>query len=412
MDRTTGTALMWSQLGAHDGSGRPGPIVLEYAEIRVVDLELQSPIRTSHGQYHRRPVVLVHLVGSGANGAVEGWGECAALPDTGYDAEDVAASFSVLEQTFLPLLFSAGGVGAPLPSLGDVKDLRAEAPGASLAFAALEMAVADCHLRSVGTSFADFLDVGSQPVPVGAVVGGFGDTHELLVRIDGLVEKGYPRVKIKIGRGFDSDPIAAIRRAHPELILQADANEGYAESDTEDLVGLDRFELACLEQPFIRGDLPAHARLAKRIATPICLDESLTSPETVLSALDMEACSVVCVKPARLGGVGAALEVIEHCAASSIPLWIGGMFESGFARAVNVVVSAVSGTTWAGDLSPARSYLREDLARPVPEGESCGAVVPSRSPGMAPVPDPTVVDRLTVRLVRFGADRGVDLRRG
>jgi O-succinylbenzoate synthase len=241
------------------------------------------------------------------------------------------------------------------------------------------------------------------------VVGEFPDVTGLLERVNALVDQGYPRVKMKIGRGADAEPIAAVRRAHPGLFLQADANEDYHEEDIDHLRGLDRYELACLEQPFRRDDLAAHARLAERAATPICLDESLDSPESVVRALEMGACSVVCVKPARLGGIGSALEVVRRCRASSVPLWMGGMFETGFARAANVVVGAASGTEWPGDLSPAASYLRPDLTtagtREVDPG-SPARVVPGRAPGMGPAFDEAVVDRLTSRVVRLEAAPG------
>jgi O-succinylbenzoate synthase len=275
------------------------------------------------------------------------------------------------------------------------------------------MAVADLHLRATGTSFADWLGVGPDPVPAGAVVGEFPDVAGLLARVDALVDQGYPRVKMKIGRRADAEPIAAVRKAHPTLFLQADANEDYHEADIEHLSRLDRYELACLEQPFPRDDLAAHARLARRAATPICLDESLDSPESVARALEMGACSVVCVKPARLGGIGAALEVVRRCRASSVPLWMGGMFETGFARAANAVVGAASGTDWPGDLSPSTSYLRPDLtaaeSREVGP-DSPGEVVPGRAPGMGPAFDEAVVDRLTSRVVHLGAapSRGFD----
>jgi O-succinylbenzoate synthase len=242
---------------------------------------------------------------------------------------------------------------------------------------------------------------------VGAVVGEFGDDLSGLVdRIDALVDRGYGRVKMKIGRGADIEPIEAVRRAHPGLFLQADANEDYTEADIAHLAKLDGYALACLEQPFARDDLPAHARLAERIATPVCLDESLDSPERVRSALEMGACSVVCVKPSRLGGMGPALEVIRSCAASSVPVWIGGMFETGFARSANITLAAASGSAWPGDLSPASSYLRPDLIPAAVQEQDPRKVVPSREPGMGPALDVAVVDRQTAGMVRLEPDPG------
>jgi O-succinylbenzoate synthase len=392
----------WARLGA-DSS-----LVLQAVEIRLVELDFIVPVRTSRGEHRRRPVVLVRLSGNDRGTPMEGWGECAALADRTYDAEDVDGSFSVLEEILGPALLSLSSNEGRLPPPGALGTLRSLAPDAPLAFSALEMAVADLHLRSMATSLADWLGVGTDPVPAGAVVGEFRDIAGLLGRVNTLVDQGYARIKMKIGRDADLEPVAAVRQAHPGLFLQADANEDYTEADIDHLTGLDRYDLTCLEQPFPRDDLAAHARLAERLSTPVCLDESLDSPESVASALEMEACSVVCVKPARLGGIGSALEVVRLCAASSVPVWMGGMFEAGFARAVNVVVGAASGTDWPGDLSPATSYLRQDLTAGVPEidPESPARVVPSRAPGMGPGFDEALVDRLTSRRVQLETGPG------
>ena len=388
----------WVRLGA--GSA----IRLDSIEIRLVELELIHPVRTARGEHGRRPVVLVRLSGTRGGDPFDGWGECAALADATYDAEDADGAFSTLEHTLGPGLLSLAAPEGLLPSLDAVASLRAAVPGAPLAYAALEMAVADIHLRAAGTSFADLMGIppNQGPLPVGAVVGEFGDDVDGLIdRVDGLVAQGYARVKMKIGHGADIGPLDAIRRAHPRLFLQADANQDYTEADIDHLADLDRFGLACLEQPFGRDDLAAHARLARRIDTPVCLDESLDSPGKVAAALEMGACSVVCVKPSRLGGIGPALEVIRDCAASSVPVWIGGMFESGFARAVNTTLAAVSASRWPGDLSPAVSYLRQDLIPPTGHDDDPRTVVPGRTPGLGPALDRATVDRLTTAIVHL-----------
>jgi O-succinylbenzoate synthase len=396
-------------VAAWAGLGAGSAIHLESMEIRLVELELIHPVQTSRGEHRRRPVVLVRLSASRGGSPVEGWGECAALADATYDAEDVNGSFSTLQETFGPALLQLASTTGTLPAVAALEAIRSSATGAPLAYAALEMAVADTHLRATDASLADLLGVPSDqgPVAVGAVVGEFGDDAPGLIdRIDALVDQGYRRIKMKIGRGADIEPIAAVRRAHPGLFLQADANEDYTEADIDHLAELDNYGLACLEQPFAREDLATHARLAKRIATPVCLDESLDSPEKVRSAVEMGACSVVCVKPSRLGGIGPALQVFRDCAASLTPVWIGGMFETGFARAVNTTLAAASGSMWPGDLSPASSYLRHDLmpaTAPIPDPRR---VVPSRAPGMGPAFDQAAVDLDTARIVRLEAGPG------
>jgi O-succinylbenzoate synthase len=279
--------------------------------------------------------------------------------------------------------------------------------------AALEMAVADIHLRASHRSLAELLGVAGRSVELGAVCGRADSIDALVAEVGELADRGYERVKIKIGPGWDAVPLEAVRQAFPQLGVQADANGTYGRDDTDRLATLDRFELLCLEQPFDRHDMEGHAVLAARMTTPICLDEGVDSPSKVFEALELGACSVVCVKPSRLGGVGPALEVVERCTLSGIPLWLGGMFESGYARGVNAAVAALPGFSWPGDLSPARDYLGDDLvpaprlSRPRPR-RSLTTELPD-GPGMGAPPDPAVLQRYgrrrTLLRGRAGPDR-------
>ncbi len=262
------------------------------------------------------------------------------------------------------------------------------------------MAVADVHLRATHQSLAGLLGVAGRTVEAGAVVGTADTVDELVTTVGRLVEQGYTRVKVKIGPGWDAAPLTALSSSFPTLRLQVDANGSYRPDspDEELLVALDRFGLLCIEQPFGRTDLAAHARLATRMATPICLDESLNSPQAVDEALARRACSVVCVKPARLGGLGAALSVIETCRTAQVPLWMGGMFESGYARGVNTVLGALGGMSWPGDLNAARTYLVDDLV-PATGGASHDTEFPIErlvppGPGMGPPPTAEALARL------------------
>jgi o-succinylbenzoate synthase len=311
----------------------------------------------------------------------------------------------------------------------------------------LEMAVADVHLRASRTSLAQVLGVTdshgneadshgneSHPsnldhphqisVPVGAVVGTTGNVETLLAQVDEQVDAGFARVKLKIGPGWDVVPVTAVRGRHPDLVLQVDANGSYSRVDISHLLELDGLDLACIEQPFSSDDLEGHALLVRSMRTPVCLDESLHSPDSVRSALAMGACEVVCVKPARLGGLTAALEVYRDCAGTGddtdttdgtgdhtgTPLWVGGMFESGFARSVNTALAALPGFVLPGDLAPATTYLTEDLVaaplvdRQSPEGPGGQLRVAIHlAPGVAPIPDPEVLARRTVASWRWSA---------
>ena len=270
-------AEAWAALGDEGG------VTVEAVELHQVELAFRAEVRTSRGVHRSRPVVLVHLVGRRGAEPVDGWGECAALVDTTFDAEDAAIAFATLERTLVPRLLSACRGSGGLVPLSALPAAVGPEPGRPLSYAALEMAVADAHLRAAGRSFADLVGAAAGPLAAGAVVGQHPDEEELLRSVARLVEAGFTRVKLKIGPGADLGPVGAVRGRYPGLLLQVDANESYAgtDADLEHLAGLDPFGLLCVEQPFGRRDLAAHARLADRIATPVCLDESLTSPAAV-----------------------------------------------------------------------------------------------------------------------------------
>ena len=395
-EQASGTSRSWSDLTSC--------CALVSAEVWMVELPFRSPVATSVGIHRKRPLALVRLVGRGADGdVIEGWGECAALGDPTYDAEDVAGTFTFLESRVLPNLVTAVSVDGTIPPVASLKRLIlwADRP---LAFAALEMAVADAHLRCAGRSFADLLGVTHQRVAPGAVLGlprSVGELGADLVRLHGA---GYARVKVKIAPGTESIIDRAVRPlVGSGLIVQLDANGAYGPDAAERLGVLDDLGLACIEQPLGRDDLEGHRQLAASLVTPICLDESLDSPATVVEAVDGGACSVVCVKPARLGGIGAALEVIAWCDANAVPWWIGGMFESGYARGVNRALSALPGRSLPGDLAPPQAYLGADLVEPVPgtiDAISGRLFVPVPSgPGMGPSPDPDLIEPLVVHRV-------------
>jgi O-succinylbenzoate synthase len=355
-------------------------------------------------------LALVQLFARQDGTPVEGWGECAALGDTSYHNEDVERSFAALEGSLIPALLEKASLdGNQLPPPTGMDRVNGSAPGTPLASAALEMAVADAHLRAERRSLAELLGVDGRPVELGAVVGQFSTIDALVAAVTALVDDGFSRVKMKIGPEWDVEAVAAVVSAAPGLRLQVDANGSYARSDSDHLAELDRFGLLCLEQPFDRGDLEGHSLLAGRITTPICLDESIDSPESARRALAMRACSVVCVKPSRLGGIGAALDLVETCVATGVPLWMGGMFESGYARGVNATMAALPGFAWPGDLSPARWYLRDDLvpgpelARTGPDGRLV-ATLPG-GPGMGPPPDLGALRRYAGRHRRFEVAR-------
>lgn len=405
-----------------DELGRGSDLRVVEAEVWTVELPFRRPVATAAGTHSRRPLVLVRLECAGADGTVNGWGECAALADTTYDAEDTDSAAHTLVDHLLPGLLAGG----PLPGPAAMDPQGVDRRMTPLAMAAMEQAVADAHLRATGRSLAELFGVAGDRVPVGAVVGIQADPDALVAAVGELVAAGYARVKMKVEPGTAVDHVAAVRAAHPRLRLQGDANCSYAGYDpphrpgtavrpaaadptpaaVDSLAALDPFGLTCLEQPLGRDDLAGHARLAARIGTPLCLDEALDSPERVTAALETGACSVVCVKPARLGGVGPTLAALAAADHHGAPAWMGGMFEAGFGRGVLTTLAALCDRWWPGDLSPPSTYLDDDVApepaleRDPQTGFLCAVAAPPGSIGLAPPPDRTALERVaTARVV-------------
>ena len=403
-------------LQAWNAVGTGGALLVEGAELVRVDLPFVAPVGTAVGTHRSRPLVLVHLRCRRPDGgeAVDGWGECAALGDTTYDAEDVDGVWSTLERVLLPgLAAGARSIGGLLPPVGSLESLAGLAPGHPLAYAALETAVADAHLRAAGTSFAGLLGVAGSEVAPGAVLGTADSPAELLDAVARCADAGFVRVKVKIVPGSELATVSALAGwadSAPGNVprFQVDANGAYGSEDLDRLVALDPYGLLCIEQPFARHDLASHRELAARIRTPVCLDESLDGPAAVRAAVVSGTCSVVCVKPARLGGIGAALDVVAWCSAGGIPWWVGGMFESGLGRRVTTALGALAGPVLPGDLAPPESYLAADLVGPershVVPGSGHLVVAVSGDPGMAPVPDAAALATHRVHRLELGLD--------
>jgi O-succinylbenzoate synthase len=333
-------------------------------ELLWLDLDLRREVGTAAGTHRARPLVVVRVVADRA----EGWGECAALAGGTAVDPDAGTVWAALEQRAVPRLAAAARRrGGMLPAAPVVNRLLGEGPVERVSGAALEMAVLDAELRATGASLSARLGVGLASVAAGGLAGipSGHDLGALLDAVGDLVGRGYGRVRLKIEPGWDARPLTAVRERHPDLGLQADANGAYRlGSDGDDgpqrLVDLDPVGLTCIEQPLPPGDLPGHAALAAMLETPVCLDESLTSPAQLRAALRYGACEVACLKPARLGGLLAARRSVALCAEAGVPAFVGGFFEAGLGRAANAAVAGLAGFTLPGDLGPPAEYLVED----------------------------------------------------
>jgi O-succinylbenzoate synthase len=352
---------------------------LEGVELRRVHMPLVAPFRTSFGTETTRDVLLVRVVTDSA----EGWGECVAMSGPRYSPEYTDAAADVLRRFLIPAV-----AAVPRPNAYAVGPALAPFRGHRMAKAALETAVLDAELRGLGRPLARELGAVHDRVPCGVSVGIMSSIGELLDAVGGYLEAGYRRIKLKIEPGWDVEPVRAVReRFGDDVPLQVDANTAYTLADARQLARLDPFGLLLIEQPLDEEDLLGHAELARRIATPVCLDESITSARTAAAAIALGAAAIVNVKPGRVGGYLEARRIHDVCAAHGVPVWCGGMLETGLGRAANVALAALPGFTLPGDTSASDRYYRTDLTAPFVLRDGHLAVPTGPGLGVAPVPE-------------------------
>jgi o-succinylbenzoate synthase len=359
---------------------------LRAVELRRIELPLVAPFRTSFGTETVRRALLVRVEGDDA----EGWGECVAMEEPVYSAEFLDGATAVITRFLLPALFAAGDLSAAgvAPALAWVK-------GHPMAKAAVEAAVLDAELRAAGVPLVRFLGGVRDAVPAGVSVGIHPSVPALLDAVAGYLDEGYVRVKLKIEPGWDVEPVRAVReRFGDDVLLQVDANTAYTLADVAHLAGLDPFGLLLIEQPLAEDDVRGHAALAARLRTPVCLDESITSARSAADAIALGACSIVNVKPGRVGGYLEARRVHDVCQASGVPVWCGGMLETGIGRAANCALAALPGFVLPGDVSASSRYYAQDVTRPFELAGGCLAVPDGPGIGVDPLPD--VLDAVTI----------------
>ncbi|AIY18621.1 o-succinylbenzoate synthase [Pimelobacter simplex] len=355
-------------------------------ELVTVALPLVAPFRTSFGTETEREALLLRVVTDEG----EGWGECVAMAEPLYSSEYVEGCVDVLKRFLVPALTDVGDLSAD-----QVGRVLAPVKGHRMAKAALEMAVLDAELRAAGTSFGTALGAARETVPCGVSVGIMDSIGELLDAVDRYVAEGYVRVKLKIEPGWDVAPVRAVRERYPDIPLQVDANTAYRRQDARHLARLDPFDLLLIEQPLDEEDIVGHAQLARVMSTPICLDESIVSARAAADAIALGACSIVNIKPGRVGGYLESRRIHDVCMAHDIPVWCGGMLETGLGRAANVALAALPGFTLPGDTSASDRYYRTDLTEPFRMDD--GHLAVPTGPGLGVTPLPDVLAEVTVR---------------
>ncbi|MHB8588878.1 MAG: o-succinylbenzoate synthase [Candidatus Dormibacteraceae bacterium] len=328
---------------------------LHAVEMRRIHLSLVAPFETSFGVQTERDILLLKAITTDG----EGWGECAAGEEPTYSSEYVDGCQQVLVYHLLPRL-----LGQPHLEAEDVGRLLRPVHGHHMAKSAIEMAILDAQLRARGDSFGKYFGAVRTAVDCGVSVGIHRTIPELLETVGAYVEQGYRRIKLKIKPGWDVEPVRAVRERFGSVPLQVDANTAYSLSDAAHLANLDSFDLLLIEQPLPQEQVLAHAELAKLVRTPICLDESITSAQAAADAIQLGACRIVNIKPGRVGGYLEARRIHDLCAGHGLPVWMGGMLETGIGRAGNVAMAAMPNFSLPGDTSASDRYYHRDITAP------------------------------------------------
>jgi O-succinylbenzoate synthase len=351
----------------------PAPLRLEALELRVVRLPLLEPFVVSFGRMESRLAFLLRLWGGGQ----AGWGECVAFESPLYSYETVGTARHVIREHLAPAI-----LGAEVRDLADLAARVRAFRGHPMAKAGIELAFVDLVARLRGESIAGLIGGSRARVEVGVSLGIQPTVDALDERVKHFLERGYRRIKLKIKPGADVAVVEQIRRRHPRIRLSVDANAAYTLADAALLRRLDAYDLLMIEQPLAHDDLVDHAKLQQMLTTAICLDESITSHDQARQALETGACRIVNMKIGRVGGYSEALRIHALCVERGVPLWCGGMLETGIGRAHNVALASLTGFTLPGDISGSRRYFERDVIVPPVEVAPDGTVAVPEAAGL------------------------------
>ena len=362
------------------------------AVLREVPLELREWFEISSGGMQARRVLLLTLEGDG----VEGWGECVASEDPGYSYETTDTAWLALTRWLLPAV-----VGHEVDDARTVLDAVPWVRGHRMAKAAVEMAAWDLEAKRRGVSLATLLGGERTSVPVGVSIGIQKTDDALLAKVEGHLAEGYRKIKIKVKPGRDADMLEAVRSRFPDAPLMADANSAYRlDADLGRLKAMDALGLMMIEQPLAYDDYLDHARLQAQLDTPVCLDESIRSVGDTRLALHLGSTRIVNIKPGRVGGLASSVAIHDACGEAGVPVWCGGMLESGIGRAHNVALATLPGFSVPGDISNSKRYWHEDIVDP--EFEMVDGMMPvPEGPGIGITPRMDRIESLTTRTEVF-----------
>lgn len=354
---------------------------IERIEIRHTKMDLVSPFTTSMGTEYDEEHIMVRIDAEG----VTGWGESVAEGTPFYSYETVTTAWHIMQDFLIPAI-----LGKDLKDVAEGIALYEKVRGHMMAKAGIESALWDVFAKAKGVSLSKMLGGTRDKIDVGVSIGIQSSENELLKKIEGYLAEGYKRIKIKISPGHDLQFVKAVRREFPDILFQVDANSAYTLEDIDLFKKMDEYNLLLIEQPLGYEDIYDHSKLQRELKTAICLDESIHSLDDTRAAIELNSCKIINIKPGRVGGFTESKLIHDYCETIHVPVWHGGMLESGIGRAGNVALASLSNFTLPGDISASKRYYKEDIVEPefvvnldgtmnVPQGPGIGVKVNEKS---------------------------------
>jgi O-succinylbenzoate synthase len=361
---------------------------IEAITIREIQMPLVHFFETSFGRTYSRRIVLVTVHSEG----IDGWGESVVGEDPFYSSEWIESAWPTLIHYLIPAL-----LGKTVQSAREAPKLFAKVTGHRMAKGGLENALWDAEARQKKLPLWQLLGGTRKEIPSGVSIGIQDSIEQLLEKIQTELAAGYRRIKVKVKPGWDTNVLERIRSRWADITLSCDANSAYTLDQVEHLRKFDQFKLLMIEQPLWNDEIYYHARLQKQLRTAICLDESIVSARSAAFAVESGACRIINIKVGRVGGFSEALAIHDVCQSNNVPVWCGGMLETGIGRAHNIALSTLPNFSLPGDVSASKRYWKEDIIDPEVEVSAQGTIAISDEPGTGYRIRPDLIEKLTVR---------------
>src|ERR1700729_1044120 len=361
---------------------------IDAIHMREINMPLAHPFETSFGLTTARRILLIELDSDG----LTAWGECVAGEHPYFSDETIDTAWMMIENELGPSLLDAN-----LERGGSCPNIFRQVRGHRMAKAALENAVWDLEAQVEKISLAELLGGIREVIPCGVSIGIQPSPAHLMDKIATELAAGYQRIKLKCKPGWDTNIFEAVRKRWPDITLSCDANSAYRMKDLDHITSWDQFNLLMIEQPLWADDFYFHSMLQKRLETPICLDESIRNRRDALAAIEMESCRIINIKCGRVGGFSEAIAVHNAAQERGVPVWCGGMLETGIGRAHNIALSSLENFQLPGDVSASKRYWTEDIIEPEVTVSDKGEIVVPQSVGRGYEVREDLIRRLTVR---------------